>query len=189
MILLLDGYNILKQVEQTAQLSEKKRDSFVRLLGKYSEKKHHKIIIYFDGGTEEKPYHSKMNGVIVWFSGYHKTADDLIIAHAPQYKNKDTAVVTSDREIIDLTKPYCKTVFDPHFFYKQVQETFQTTSTSSEVGTLIKLSTDSSPELDTLMQAAARIFMPPKDESEKMRLKKETRSKKERALHNHKKKL
>ncbi len=190
MILLLDGYNILKQVLTTNSISQMERDAFVRLLGKYGEKKNHKVIIFFDGGPYEKPYDSRLKGVTVWYAGYYMTADDLIIQHAPLYKNKDAALVTGDRELINQTKPYFKTVFEPIFFYNQVKETLQPPISHLPDTTLIKLSEESNPELDALMEQAASLPIFFKNEKESLETNKQvTLSKKERAMEKNKKKL
>ena len=190
MIIILDGYNILKQILTHSHITEKERDAFGRLMGKYAQKKNHKIIIFFDGGPYEKPYECRLKGITVWYAGHTLTADDLIISHAPAYKNKDAALVTSDNGLISHTFPYIKTVFDPHFFYAQVKSAFESHHIDPETLTILKTTIDSSCELDKLMQEAALLPTTYKDENtNQVRHKPTTLSKKERSLEKHKKKL
>ena len=190
MILILDGYNILKQVLTSSRITQTERDAFVRLMGKYAQKKNHKIILFFDGGPYEKPYESKLNGAHVWYAGHHLTADELIIQHAPFYKNRDAALVTSDREIINRTASSLKVVFEPLFFYNQVKSSFISTVNTPDTTTIIKMSQEQNEELDNLMREAASLpILHQKDDVDFSFRKDTTPSKKERIFEKNKKKL
>lgn len=191
MILILDGYNILKQVLSTSRITQTERDAFIRCMGKYAHKKNHKVIIFFDGGPYEKPYESRLNGVAVWYAGHHITADELIIQHSTAYKNKDAALITSDNELITKTSPSIKTVFEPQFFYTQVKSTLQSPSSLPNDLIIIKTSEEQNDELDALMREAASLQSLYKDKTPQSSLipTKDTLSKKERSIQKHKKKL
>lgn len=190
MILILDGYNILKQVLTCTHIAQTERDAFIRLMGKYADKKNHKIIIFFDGGIYDKPYETRLKGVAVWYAGHHLTADDLIIHHAPFYKNKDAGLVTSDRALINSTSSYFKNVFEPHFFYAQVKDTFQTAMVPLSKVDIIKTSEEVNHELDALMLEAASLSPGYKEENESLKPHKQpSLSKKERKIEKSKKKL
>lgn len=190
MILILDGYNILKQVLTSSRITQTERDAFVRLMGKYAQKKNHKMIIFFDGGPHEKPYESRLNGAHVWYSGSNLTADELIIQHAPSYKNKDAALITGDRELINRTAPSLKVVFEPLFFYNQVKSTFLSTTTIPDTITIIKTSESTNEELDKLMREAALLpTLHREDNNNSLASKHITPSKKERNFEKNKKKL
>lgn len=190
MILILDGYNILKQVLTSSRVTQTERDAFVRLMGKYAQKKNHKIIIFFDGGPHEKPYESRLNGAYVWYAGTNLTADELIIQHAPSYKNKDAALITSVRDLINRTAFSLKVVFEPLFFYTQVKSAFQSADAISDTITIIKTSENTDEELDRLMHEAALLpTLHREDNKNPLSSKHITPSKKERIFEKNKKKL
>ena len=57
MHILIDGYNVLKQVLHDGQISQKQRRAFIALLGKYAEKKNHSITLILMAGRWA--YHRK----------------------------------------------------------------------------------------------------------------------------------
>ena len=75
MILLIDGYNVIKQAMLKKTISEDERKSFIKQLGKYHKIKGHKIMLIFDGGPFDRASKEKENGVYVIYAGTQETAD------------------------------------------------------------------------------------------------------------------
>jgi hypothetical protein len=98
MIIIIDGYNVLKQLNPNS--SEKTKQHFISQLSSYAERKHHTLIIVFDGGDQPYDYSEHYNKVKVIYSGYKQTADDVIKALLEKMKNEDALLVSSDRELV-----------------------------------------------------------------------------------------
>jgi uncharacterized protein len=107
--LIVDGYNLLAQTGRTgsgANLnSEMGRESFLRDLAAYRQRKSHPITVVFDGwqqgwGTEHREHRL---GLQIIFSRRGEKADQVIQRLAAEY-GSDCAVVSSDREIIDFAR-------------------------------------------------------------------------------------
>jgi len=183
MIIIIDGYNVLKKMHGP-EVSETQRSAFVNLLGRYLKKRHHKVVVAFDGGPDYYPSQEKQKGVMVWYSGLKQTADDLIISYVQEHRTKELLVVTLDRELCNKVGESRAETVDPVFFYHRVREICDPakTETVADADEVCKLSDESDEELDTLMYEAAGMRMPIKDESEKTGTKKGNEvSKKERA--------
>jgi predicted RNA-binding protein with PIN domain len=187
MIIVIDGYNLLKQVFDPNNISEKKRTAFVNVLGKYREKKGHKIVIIFDAGPCIAPLKEKQRGIQVLFSGQYQTADDLIIQFVQENPTKEIMVVTADRKIKEATKSQLVEIVDPLYFYAKVKEALASNQTHKKNEyQVIKLTQDSNEEIDALMQKAAGMKIFEKNKQEEYygprnhQIKKQQLSKKER---------
>ena len=107
--LIIDGYNLLAQTGRigagTSLHSEMARESFLRDLAAYRQRKSHAITVVFDGwqqgwGTEQREHRL---GLEIIFSRRGEKADQVIQRLAAEFGSA-CAVVSSDREIIDLAK-------------------------------------------------------------------------------------
>lgn len=78
MIIIVDGYNVLRGVLDGREASEQARNQFLAQLGRYARRKKHKIILIFDGGSSPMPEKTEQHGINLVYSGYIDTADDLI---------------------------------------------------------------------------------------------------------------
>lgn len=99
MILLIDGYNVVKQAISKSDVSDKERDFFIRQLGKYCKVKGHKARLVFDGGPSDRPTRELLYGVTVVYSGYRDSADDYIKDYLDAHKAMDLLLVSTDRDI------------------------------------------------------------------------------------------
>lgn len=99
MIIVIDGYNLVKYIRPHGSISDKERRVFVHTLARYGKKKRHKIIIVFDGGLSEWPYKEKIAGVTVLYSGRRASADDVIMQYLEDHHKKDMLLVSSDHEL------------------------------------------------------------------------------------------
>jgi predicted RNA-binding protein with PIN domain len=107
--LIVDGYNLLAQTSRTCggvgPHSEMARESFLRDLAAYRQRKSHAITVVFDGwqqgwGTEQREHRL---GLQIIFSRRGEKADQVIQRMAAEFGSA-CAVVSSDREIIDCAK-------------------------------------------------------------------------------------
>lgn len=163
MIVLIDGYNLLKQLHGKDS-HENHRSALVNLLGRYAQKRNHKLIIFFDGGNATIPYQEKQKGITVWFSGQHKTADDLIIEYVHTHKGKDMLVITLDRDLKHQCGLYAPAL-EPLLFYGKIQDAFAAKVVTKSVPTGIKkLTEETDPALDALMVASC--YVPTVDKEE-----------------------
>ena len=55
MIILIDGYNLLKQRNPGIYVEDSVREQFIRLLGAYHKRRGHVMMLIFDGGTHLWP--------------------------------------------------------------------------------------------------------------------------------------
>lgn len=166
MIVLIDGYNLLKQIHGK-ESHDNQRSALINLLGRYVQKRNHKIVIFFDGGSSTIPYQEKQKGIIVWFSGQQKTADDLIIEYVQTHKGKDMLVVTLDRDLKNQCGLYAPSL-EPLLFYGRIQELL-TTGMHKKIdhdNLVIKLTDEADPYVDALMVQAGSVPYAPKDEVE-----------------------
>lgn len=166
MIILIDGYNILKLVKETSRISETERSAFINLLGRYSIKRGHKIVVVFDAGPCVHPLKEKQRGVTLIYSGEHHTADDMIMKFVQDHPTKEIVVVTADREIISHVEGYNAQVVPPKVFYGKVKEAFNKSpeAVKRDLGNLIKTTEKDDADLDALMTQAARMKVPNKED-------------------------
>jgi predicted RNA-binding protein with PIN domain len=104
MIIVIDGYNLLKQIFPHAKGKlDKQRDAFIRQLGYYKSKKSKdlkEIIVVFDAGPFSHATREIHHNVVIVFSGQKSSADDWIIEYVQRHKGEELLVVTMDRKII-----------------------------------------------------------------------------------------
>ena len=105
--LIIDGYNLLALTGRigagTRLDSEIARESFLRDLASYRQRKSHAITVVFDGwqqgwGTEQREHRL---GLEIIFSRRGEKADQVIQRLAAEFGSA-CAVVSSDREIINV---------------------------------------------------------------------------------------
>lgn len=99
MILIIDGYNVLKQVRPSKKISDDERALFIRALDIYGRKKRLDIIVAFDGGPYGSSAREREGDVLVFYSGARQSADALIIEQVAKFKGQDVLVVSSDRSV------------------------------------------------------------------------------------------
>ncbi len=78
MLLLIDGYNVLKYHTADMHISQVQRESFIKKIAEYARIKKHHVIVVFDAGPSRFVSHEKEQGIHVIYSGERKTADDVI---------------------------------------------------------------------------------------------------------------
>ena len=117
MILLIDAYNVLKQVKPSDIVGERERSAFIHELGRYAKMRQHKIILVFDGGPYDRTSQERIAGVYVVYSGALESADDYIKRYLKEHKELDILLISSDRELRSAAARYhIESVQAPDFY-------------------------------------------------------------------------
>lgn len=106
MIIVIDGYNVLKQIFPGVKGTfEKQRNQFIRQLGYYKHKKAKdikEIIVVFDAGQFCHATREVKHGIVVVYSGQASNADSWIVDFTERKKGEEILIITMDRKLIDL---------------------------------------------------------------------------------------
>ncbi len=185
MIILIDGYNVLKQMRNT-MITESERRQFINQLGTYAAKKSHKIVLVFDAGPHDRPVQERISGIYVVYSGTRETADDYIREYINTHKSHDMILITSDRELRRHAGQNSIDTFDPLDFYHMLSQSLsQKPISASATREAVKTSAEGTEELDKLMAELTK-GVPHKHEDstlqEEQRVKAQQISKKERRI-------
>jgi predicted RNA-binding protein with PIN domain len=182
-IIIIDGYNVIKQVIGTPHVSNIERDACVDQLAAYIRKQKFEGIIVFDGGTTSTPYRMNYQGITIIFSGYKEKADHVIMRLIDDHANHELLIVSSDREIRNYAQAKNKTSIAANDFYYHVIKKKPEKPDLPKTA-LHKTAHDTTPSLDALMEEASRTI-PSKDEDKKELQKHQPQraSKKERRSH------
>ena len=133
--LIVDGYNLLALTGRigagTSLHSETARESFLRDLAAYRQRKSHPITVVFDGwqqgwGTEQREHRL---GLEIIFSRRGEKADQVIQRLAAEFGSA-CAVVSSDREIINVARAQGAFVMKAQEFIGKLQESSSVTRAS-----------------------------------------------------------
>lgn len=164
MLVVIDGYNLIKQVLGTKRVSQRQRNEFIMQLGAYFKKRKLRGIIIFDGGESSYPYQEKNDALTIIYSGYKETADEVIARYLQAHREYEILVVSSDRAVRQYAETLGKqTMKAPEFYYTYLEKKPQTLVVSRDQ-TFFKLSADSSKELDNLMMEASEDLEIKKDD-------------------------
>jgi len=109
--LIIDGYNVLGAMglppQQVIGQGEAHRDQFVVRLSVYAQTIHCPITVVFDAWRQpgSRGQTSHQAGVTVMYSAQDEKADQVIQQLIRQY-GKETAVVSSDLEVINVARAF-----------------------------------------------------------------------------------
>ncbi|MBU1007544.1 NYN domain-containing protein [Candidatus Dependentiae bacterium] len=127
MILIIDGYNLLKHIFPRVKSGlSKQRDKLIYQLGFYKKQKADgikELVLVFDGGSWGRATRETRSGIVVVFSGQKQSADDWIIDYAERNKNKELMLVTRDRELIRQCQKRSVEALNVSDFYEILQNT------------------------------------------------------------------
>lgn len=158
MIIVIDGYNVLKQAFHKGDISKSVKDSFINQVSVYGKKKGHAVIVVFDGGTSEWPDRARIGNVTVIHSGMHESADDWIKQYMRQHKGHDLLLVSTDRELGSAVRRMGVSCIDAMDFYALLRQACLHGIEKSRMQTMIiKTSEDQLPALDELMHQASSV--------------------------------
>ena len=157
MVLLIDGYNVLKQLFSAQMVGQRERDNFIQQLGEYGKKRQHKVVLVFDGGPYERDWKEKLFGVYVVYSGSLETADDYIKRYLEEHKDHDLLLVSSDRELrVAAVRLSIESMRSPEF-YKLVQAALQSgVGQAAKKTDAIKTAEGQNIQLDQIMREGSK---------------------------------
>lgn len=99
MIILIDGYNVLKMVFPKALVDESQREKFIGQLSRYAHMTHNKLYVVFDGGEDSRPLFLQRRDITVVYSGYRDSADTVIKGLLEQEQKNEVLLISTDREL------------------------------------------------------------------------------------------
>ncbi|MBU4269949.1 NYN domain-containing protein [Candidatus Dependentiae bacterium] len=126
MIVIIDGYNLLKQVfNKVKGKLDIQREQLIKELIFYKKTNVQikEIIVVFDGGLSLHSERQIKNGIVVIFSGQKISADDWIFEYVEKNKNKEILLVTKDNELKTKCKKCGADAIDVFDFYDIVLNT------------------------------------------------------------------
>lgn len=190
MIIVIDGYNLIKNVIPGRAVNEPERRQFLVQFGAYAKRKKHSLVVVFDGGPYEWVHKENEFGVQVMYSGSRETADEVIIKYLHVHRTKELLLVSSDHEICVAASKLEMPSIGSLDFYGLVKEALAQRMAASEFE--IEVHDDEAQDLDALMHEAGRQAAPKQDDiipHHKRQRATQQLSKKERALVQRLKKL
>ncbi len=158
MILLIDGYNVLKQAMPSVKIRESERKKFIEQLGRYAKLRQHKIILVFDGGPYDRSVQERIAGVYVIFSGAIETADHYIKRYLKEHKSHDILLISSDNELRSAAaRLNIESMRSPEF-YRVVLESISPAGKQRDNKTeTIKTTDTQDEELDAIMREGSKV--------------------------------
>jgi hypothetical protein len=130
MLILLDGYNFIKQSPDLRKLEEvelqKAREGLIERLARYKRVKGHPITVVFDGWQEGRAagHRERPRGIEVIFSRVGENADEVLKRMAME-KGEGIILVTSELEITKYAeKKGAKVIAAPDFEEKMEMARF-----------------------------------------------------------------
>src|SRR3989304_7827762 len=156
MIIIIDGYNVLRHLLHPEFVSDHHKNTFIRQLNKYSKNKGHKIVLIFDGGPYEWPDKERVDGIYVIHSGYKESADDYIKQYLDEHKAQDILLVSTDRDLGAHASRLGIESIDSLDFYSILQGEKRNIQKMGKEKKVVKLTKKDRPELDELMLEASK---------------------------------
>ena len=99
MIVILDGYNIIKKITHTLQVTERERNTFINAIKSYALVKKLQIELVFDGGLSLMSQKEDRDGIKVVYVGTGRSADDYIKDFLSHHKGRNVLLVSADNEL------------------------------------------------------------------------------------------
>ncbi|HTM05996.1 MAG TPA: NYN domain-containing protein [Patescibacteria group bacterium] len=153
MKLLIDGYNLFKQIDDVTLLSPAQRSKYVNMLERYVQMKALQGLLVFDGGLQERASYEGESLLEIVYVGKNRTADDFIKDFLQESHGKDILLVSSDRELNKVADYYQVASIDVLDFWYFVKDALVDKKKSvKKTGHIIKVSGSDHPELDALMK-------------------------------------
>lgn len=171
MYLVIDAYNVLKQVIPVREISQQQRERFINAIIHYAKRKSHFAVIVFDGGTNIWPSTEQKKHCTITYSGSKMSADDYIQRYISENKNRDILLVSTDRALTSWAKQHSIHAIDAIDFYKflQADAVKKESKSKYKADHIIKTTTDDNQFVDDLMVESAITVPHKNEESNQMR--------------------
>lgn len=159
MNILIDAYNVLKQVHSHKQVTASQVHQFIVRVRQFAQVNKHQALIVFDGGSSAHIERETTGPCTIIYSGHKQTADDVIKQQVRHFRPENTLVVTDDRQLSDQVGMAGFATMGSVDFYRFMQQELQApTADGLKKGLAHKNpGYQSSPELDELMHHASAI--------------------------------
>jgi len=103
MIIIVDGYNLLKQLypnsKENLDLIKKNLITKLSFYKKTKKGAVKEIIVVYDGGGLIHATREVRQEIVILEAGYKRSADDWIIEYTDRYKTNDITIVSMDRAL------------------------------------------------------------------------------------------
>lgn len=188
MIIVIDGYNVLKQIISHQKITQQERRQFLHKLWLYYRKKKHNMVVFFDGESDIDDDSSSSDTISVIYAGHAYTADECIKEYLEKHQNRELILVSTDRELNAYADSFNIPSLDAIDFYRILTDNKPMRSSLSTQAT--KTSKQHNPELDYLMTSSSAHIESKQDDNILQGTAKDRKlSKKERKLLSKLKKL
>lgn len=164
MIIVIDGYNVLKGAFYPNKITDNERGDFIIRMNKYARIKMHTTVVVFDGGNTPHPERESHDQVSVVYSGYNQTADDYIKEFVEGHKQHEMVLVSTDRELCHFANKRAIVTIDSEDFYALVENatSYSPQRDMIKQQDVIKFSESESDVDEIIMAASSQI--PSKDD-------------------------
>lgn len=159
MVIIIDGYNLLKLCYGDVHIDERQRNLFLRDVGRYGMRKGNQMVVVFDGGPYDRWSKEVMNKVVCIYSGTQQSADDYIKDYIEDHAKKDMVLVSSDRELLRHADRYNIPTIAAGVFLRLLKEALVADHAGGAQGVseLVKTSAHENEELDALMESIGNV--------------------------------
>jgi len=158
MILLIDAYNVLKQILPAEKIGQRERKEFIDSLGRYAKIRQHKVILVFDGGPYDRPTKERVSGIYVVYAGWSESADDYIKRYLKEHKSLDILLISSDRDLRNTARRCKIESVRSRDFYKTMQVALKEGASKKTKETeVIKTIAGYDEELDKIMREGSKV--------------------------------
>lgn len=195
MKLIIDAYNILKQVASNLYITDGERTKFIAQLVAYADKKNIDVVVVFDGAlSDDQALSEHRHRVTIVYAGHGVQADTFIQKYVTKYQEHELLLVSTDRALCRWVARYKVQSIDALAFYAMLRQTQRINMPKHQTACkAVKLDEGSTLDLDALMQEACQQVIEKNtqeyDEPVDRMSRSYTPSKKERALSKKIKKL
>lgn len=150
MLIIIDGYNLLKALYPHKTTLEAIRKKFVNDLSIYREKSGHEIVVVFDAGPLLHATREVNCGVVIIFSGQNSNADEWICEFVERNKGKEMLLVSRDRELKRRVAKFKVDALDVDAFNEILKNSLKEENVKKEGKGVVKYERDDAPENATL---------------------------------------
>lgn len=160
MTIVIDAYNFIKHISGKTFISDKEIDDWIKKFKEYIRLKNNRIVLVFDAGPSVYQSQDVFGRLVVIYSGQKESADDVIKSWLMKWRDVESLVVTSDREIRDFASRLDVVSVSSDDFYKIFDRVMGQECRYEQkiMHTLHKISDVQSSELDDLMEKSSRFL-------------------------------
>lgn len=154
MKVLVDGYNVLKQITKNPHIHPSERTSFITELSRYARIKKLDMLLVFDGLPADAEQIPIKSAIRIHFSGANRSADDYLKDRLESAHHSSTLLVSSDRELVLYAQEYEIPSIDADYFYQLVRVALnhQSVTPDRRTAELVKTTQSNNSDLAALME-------------------------------------